>query len=130
MNELEKRSFCSFVGLNDVTNEFNTPITIATGQLLSNGCCNDKTLRNISVSTRQLYDIYRSRAYLNFSRKKSEPLAIDLANLYQLYIQKVFHLEQPGESAKHRAENGIRSKQHGLTSKIAVKRQSGGNVPY
>jgi len=61
--------------INDVTHELNTPIsalTMATDQSLKRGECTDKTLRNISISTRQLYDIYRSLTYLNFDQR-SEP---------------------------------------------------------
>jgi len=65
--------------INDVTHELNTPITslsMATDQALKQGEYTRKTLNNISISTRQLYDIYRSLTYLNFSNKKdiSEPL--------------------------------------------------------
>ena len=65
--------------INDVTHELNTPITslsMATNQALKQGKCTDKTLNNISISTKQLYDIYSSLTYLNFSNKKdiSEPL--------------------------------------------------------
>jgi len=65
--------------INDVTHELNTPITslsMATNQALKQGACGEKTMKNISISTKQLYDIYRSLTYLNFSSKKdiSEPL--------------------------------------------------------
>lgn len=67
--------------INDITHELNTPITslsMATDQALKQGEYTRKTLNNISISTRQLYDIYRSLTYLNFSNKKdvSEPLNI------------------------------------------------------
>jgi len=67
--------------INDVTHELNTPITslsMSTDQALKQGECTYKTLNNISISTKQLYDIYRSLTYLNFSHKKdiSEPLDI------------------------------------------------------
>lgn len=65
--------------INDVTHELNTPITsltMSTGQALKVGECTPKTLNNISISTNQLYDIYRSLTYLNFKNKEeiSEPL--------------------------------------------------------
>ena len=65
--------------INDVTHELNTPITslsMATNQALKQGECSAKTMKNISISTKQLYDIYRSLTYLNFTNKKdiSEPL--------------------------------------------------------
>ena len=69
--------------INDVTHELNTPITslsMATNQALKLGECTSKTLNNISISTKQLYDIYRSLTYLNFANKKefSEPLDLKM----------------------------------------------------
>ena len=68
--------------INDVTHELNTPITslfMATNQALKQESYTQKTLKNISISTKQLYDIYRSLTYLNFSNTKevSEVLALD-----------------------------------------------------
>jgi two-component system OmpR family sensor kinase len=68
--------------INDVTHELNTPITslsMASNQALKMGECTMKTLNNISISTKQLYDIYRSLTYLNFSSKEeiSEPIHLD-----------------------------------------------------
>jgi len=67
--------------INDITHELNTPITsltMSTNQALHTGHCNHKTLNNISISTRQLYDIYRSLTYLNFNHSEeiSEPLDV------------------------------------------------------
>ena len=59
--------------LNDITHELNTPITsltMATDQALKQGKCTAKTLNNVSISTKQLYDIYRSLTYLNFRKKE------------------------------------------------------------
>ncbi|WP_345985856.1 HAMP domain-containing sensor histidine kinase [Sulfurimonas sp. HSL-1656] len=70
--------------VSDVTHELNTPVTalsMAAEQLLSAGRCSEKTLRNITASTRQLYDIYRSLTYLNFAREPETPHAIDLAGV-------------------------------------------------
>ncbi len=68
--------------LNDITHELNTPISslsMATDQALKQGECTEKTLRNVSISTKQLYDIYRSLTYLNFKKKEevSEVLQLD-----------------------------------------------------
>ncbi|OYY26909.1 MAG: two-component sensor histidine kinase, partial [Sulfurovum sp. 35-42-20] len=54
--------------INDVTHELNTPITaltMATSQALKQESYTQKTLKNISISTKQLYDIYSSLTYLN-----------------------------------------------------------------
>lgn len=67
--------------INDMTHELNTPITslsMATNQALKHGECTHKTLNNISISTKQLYDIYSSLAYLSFSSKKEFVEPIDL----------------------------------------------------
>ncbi len=70
--------------INDVTHELNTPITslsMATDQALKQGNCSDRMLNNISISTKQLYDIYRSLTYLNFSNQKEISEAIDLKDI-------------------------------------------------
>ena len=70
--------------LNDITHELNTPIsslTMATDQALKQGECTEKTLRNVSVSTKQLYDIYRSLTYLNFKKKEDAGKVVQLDEL-------------------------------------------------
>lgn len=70
--------------INDVTHELNTPITslfMSSDQALKQGECSPKMLKNISISTKQLYDIYRSLAYLNFSNKKEVEEVIDLKEI-------------------------------------------------
>ena len=67
--------------INDVTHELNTPITsltMSTDQALKVGACTPRMLNNISISTKQLYDIYRSLTYLNFRSKEeiAEPLDV------------------------------------------------------
>ncbi len=67
--------------INDITHELNTPISalsMATEQALKQEECTPKTLKNISISTRQLYDIYRSLTYLNFSEQKEVDEVIDV----------------------------------------------------
>lgn len=68
--------------VNDVTHELNTPVTalsMTAEQILANGGCSEKNLRNLSAGTRQLYDIYRSLTYLNFAKQESTPAPLDLA---------------------------------------------------
>jgi len=70
--------------INDVTHELNTPITslsMATDQALKAEKCTQKTLTNISISTKQLYDIYSSLTYLNFSNKQEVSVALDIAEV-------------------------------------------------
>jgi len=69
--------------INDITHELNTPISalsMATEQALKQGECTPKTLKNISISTRQLYDIYRSLTYLNFAEQKEVDEVIDVGD--------------------------------------------------
>lgn len=75
--------------INDVTHELNTPITalsMATDQALKQGSYTQKTLKNISISTKQLYDIYSSLAYLNFSDKREVGEALDIREVLQKSI--------------------------------------------
>jgi len=72
--------------INDVTHELNTPITslsMATDQALKQGECSTKTMKNISISTKQLYDIYRSLTYLNFSTKKEIAESLNLEEILE-----------------------------------------------
>ena len=72
--------------INDVTHELNTPITslsMATNQALKTDKCTTKTLKNISISTKQLYDIYSSLTYLNFSDKKEVSEVLDISKVLE-----------------------------------------------
>ena len=82
MKPIRERVFQIERFINDITHELNTPITsltMATDQALKRGECTPKTMNNVSISTKQLYDIYRSLTYLNFNKKEdvSEVLNID-----------------------------------------------------
>lgn len=75
--------------INDVTHELNTPITalsMATDQALKHKSYTEKTLKNISISTKQLYDIYSSLTYLNFSSSREEGVVVDIAETLQKSI--------------------------------------------
>ncbi|MCW8838674.1 MAG: HAMP domain-containing histidine kinase [Thiovulaceae bacterium] len=59
----------------DTTHELNTPITalmMSTSRLKDVKECNKKTIQNISISTKQLYDIYSSLSYINFDIKEKD----------------------------------------------------------
>jgi len=59
----------------DATHELNTPITalmMSTSRLKNQDKCNEKILQNISISTKQLYDIYASLSYLSFDNKSED----------------------------------------------------------
>ncbi len=72
--------------INDITHELNTPITslsMSTKQALQQGACTVKMLNNISISTKQLYDIYRSLTYLNFSTTVAVAEVLDLKTILE-----------------------------------------------
>ena len=69
--------------IKDVTHELNTPISalrMSTQRALQKGRYDEHTLRNISASTKQLYDIYSALSYINFNRRETPPGRIDLAD--------------------------------------------------
>lgn len=76
--------------INDVTHELNTPITslsMSAKQAQKQGGCTSKMLNNISISTKQLYDIYRSLTYLNFSSKQEITEALDLSDTLEKSVE-------------------------------------------
>jgi len=59
----------------DTTHELNTPITalmMSTSRLKSKQVYDEKIAKNISISTKQLYDIYSSLSFLSFDHKSEE----------------------------------------------------------
>lgn len=67
--------------IQDISHELNTPITalqMSSKRALQKGVFDEKILKNISISTKQLYSIYQSLVYLSFSSKAKEITAIDL----------------------------------------------------
>jgi len=75
--------------INDVTHELNTPITalsMASNQALKDKNYTQKALKHISISTKQLYDIYHSLSYLNFNHSKEEAIKIDIAKVLEKSI--------------------------------------------
>jgi len=75
--------------INDVTHELNTPITslfMATNQAIKQEKCTDKTIKNISISTKQLYDIYNSLTYLNFSHTQEALVSLDISHILEKSI--------------------------------------------
>lgn len=63
----------------DTTHELNTPITalmMSTSRAKSKKVYDEKIIKNISISTKQLYDIYSSLSFLSFDTSSEK--AIDL----------------------------------------------------
>ncbi len=59
----------------DTTHELNTPITalmMSTSRLKSKKEYDEKITQNISISTKQLYEIYSSLSFLSFDNKKEQ----------------------------------------------------------
>jgi len=59
----------------DTTHELNTPITalmMSTSRIKSKKDYDEKIVNNISISTKQLYDIYSSLSYLSFDHDSEE----------------------------------------------------------
>ena len=70
----------------DISHELNTPITalqMSSKRAMQKGVYDEKILTNISISTKQLYSIYQSLAYLNFSTPKQVPKQLDLKPLLE-----------------------------------------------
>ena len=68
--------------IKDVTHEMNTPITalkMSTARALQKQQYDERTLRNISASSKQLYDIYSALSYISFNHRDKIPGEIDLA---------------------------------------------------
>ena len=86
--------------INDVTHELNTPIaslSMSAKQAQKKGGCTSKMLNNISISTKQLYDIYRSLTYLNFSNTQKTTEALDLKET----LEKSVEYYRPLAEIKH-----------------------------
>lgn len=61
--------------IQDISHELNTPITalsMSSKRALQKKVYDEKILTNISISTKQLYSIYKSLAYLSFTSPKQE----------------------------------------------------------
>jgi len=67
--------------IQDISHELNTPITalkMSSKRALQKQVYDEKILTNISISTKQLYSIYQSLAYLNFAAPKQSSELLDL----------------------------------------------------
>ena len=70
--------------IQDISHELNTPITalsMSTKRAVQKGVYDEKILRNISISTKQLYSIYSSLTYLNFSKKEKILVELNLKDI-------------------------------------------------
>ena len=86
--------------IQDISHELNTPITalqMSSKRALQKKVYDEKILTNISISTKQLYSIYKSLVYLNFTTPEQKAEKIDLRALLQESILFYTELTQ----AKH-----------------------------
>ena len=86
--------------INDITHELNTPITaltMASTQALKNEKHVHQMLKHISISTRQLYDIYRSLSYLSFDRQQEE---VQELNIKEVLEESIKHYQLLCQSKK------------------------------
>lgn len=73
----------------DTTHELNTPISalmMSTSRARSKKEYDEKIIQNISISTKQLYDIYSSLTYLSFDHKSEEAQKLAFEDVIQSSI--------------------------------------------
>ena len=76
--------------IQDISHELNTPITalgMSTKRAMQKGVYDKKILTNISISTKQLYAIYKSLTYLSFSSKEKELYEINLKDIVKEVVE-------------------------------------------
>ena len=86
--------------IQDISHELNTPITalqMSSKRALQKKVYDEKILTNISISTKQLYSIYKSLVYLNFNTPDQQAELTDLKPLLEETILFYTELTQ----AKH-----------------------------
>lgn len=74
----------------DTTHELNTPITalmMSTSRAKSKKTYDEKIIQNISISTKQLYDIYSSLSYLSFDAKSEKAVELEFEKVVQNSIE-------------------------------------------
>ena len=84
--------------ISDTAHELNTPITalrMSVSNALSKEACDKKSLKNISISTKQLFDIYNSLSYLSFEENVEEDISkLDLCIVLEKSISYYEELAQ------------------------------------
>jgi len=86
--------------IQDVSHELNTPITalkMSASRAIKKGVYDKNILTNISISTKQLENIYKSLAFLNFKQKTQESEQVNLKEILQ---QNIAYYEEL-TNAKH-----------------------------
>ena len=86
--------------VHDTAHELNTPITalsMSVSRALKKQSYDETILKNISISTKQLFDIYTALSYLSFESKEQESRSIDIKEVLQ---KSVAYYQELSES-KH-----------------------------
>jgi len=83
--------------VHDTAHELNTPITalsMSVSRALKKDTCDSKLLKNISVSTKQLFDIYNALSYLSFEAKDEEVSEINVCRVVEKSVAYYGELAQ------------------------------------
>jgi two-component system OmpR family sensor kinase len=86
--------------VHDTAHELNTPVTalsMSVSRALKKKVYDEKALKNISISTKQLFDIYRSLSYLSFESKHQSSPVLDVARTLE---KSVLYYKELSESKK------------------------------
>ena len=70
----------------DTTHELNTPITalmMSTSRAKSKQIYDEKIMKNISISTKQLYDIYSSLSFLSFDKSSEKAIELNFVDVIE-----------------------------------------------
>jgi two-component system OmpR family sensor kinase len=83
--------------IHDTTHELNTPITalsMSVSRALKKQVFDEKILKNISISTKQLFDIYSSLTYLNFDSKVHTDKEVSIDKVLEKSVEYYKELSQ------------------------------------
>jgi len=83
--------------VHDTAHELNTPITalsMSVSRALKKEAYDEKILKNISISTKQLFDIYNTLSYLSFESKQEEATVLDVCSVLTKSIEYYKELAQ------------------------------------
>ena len=80
--------------IRDISHELNTPITalsMSAKRAMQKGVYDQKILTNISISTKQLYTIYKSLAFLTF---KEQEECVEKRDLQEILIETISYYKE------------------------------------
>lgn len=76
--------------VHDTAHELNTPITalsMSVSRALKKKGYDEKILKNISISTKQLFDIYTALSYLSFERQAQEEKSLNIKEVLEKSVE-------------------------------------------